>query len=140
VTETAPAAPSSEASRGTVVGVVDEQLDAVRFDDRGLVPAVVQDAGDDAVLMLGYMDREALIRTLTTGRSWFWSRSRQEYWCKGETSGDRQLVREVRYDCDGDAVLVRVEQLGRGACHTGNRSCFYRAFGDASGDAASSPG
>jgi len=140
VTETAPAAPSSEASRGTVVGVVDEQLDAVRFDDRGLVPAVVQDAGDGAVLMLGYMDRAALVRTLTTGRSWFWSRSRQEYWCKGETSGDRQLVREVRYDCDGDAVLVRVEQLGRGACHTGNRSCFYRAFGDASGDAASSPG
>ncbi|HMK98996.1 MAG TPA: phosphoribosyl-AMP cyclohydrolase [Acidimicrobiales bacterium] len=140
MTETAPAAPSSEASRGTVVGVVDEQLDAVRFDDRGLVPAVVQDAGDGAVLMLGYMDREALVRTLTTGRSWFWSRSRQEYWCKGETSGDRQLVREVRYDCDGDAVLVRVEQLGRGACHTGNRSCFYRAFGDASGDAASSPG
>ncbi|HXW31782.1 MAG TPA: phosphoribosyl-AMP cyclohydrolase, partial [Acidimicrobiales bacterium] len=92
MTETAPAAPPSEAPRGTVVGVVDEQLDVVRFDDRGLVPAVVQDAGDDAVLMLGYMDREALIRTLTTGRSWFWSRSRQEYWCKGETSGDRQLV------------------------------------------------
>jgi phosphoribosyl-AMP cyclohydrolase len=94
------------------------------------VAAIVQDADDGTVLMLGWMDREALERTLSTGRSWFWSRSRQEYWCKGETSGDRQWVKEVRYDCDGDAVLVRVEQEGRGACHTGNRSCFYRAFGD----------
>ena len=115
---------------GTVIGVSDEELDAVAFDGSGLVPAVVQDAGDGTVLMLGYMDREALRRTLTTGRTWFWSRSRQDYWCKGETSGDRQLVRQVRYDCDVDAVLVVVEQLGGGACHTGNRSCFYRAFGD----------
>ena len=66
--------------------------------------------------------------TLTTGRSWFWSRSRQEYWCKGETSGDRQWVREAYYDCDGDAVLLVVEQEGRGACHTGERTCFFRAF------------
>jgi phosphoribosyl-AMP cyclohydrolase len=116
---------------GTVVGARPEELAAVRYDAAGLVPAIVQDAGDGTVLMLGYMDEEALRRTLETGRSWFWSRSRQEYWCKGETSGDRQLVREVRYDCDGDAVLVRVEQLGRGACHTGNRSCFYRLFGAA---------
>ncbi|MDE3085486.1 MAG: phosphoribosyl-AMP cyclohydrolase [Acidobacteriota bacterium] len=111
------------------VPVVEEEIDAVSFDEHGLVPAVVQDAGDGAVLMLGYMDREALVRTLSTGRSWFWSRSRQEYWCKGETSGDRQWVRDVRYDCDADAVLVVVEQEGRGACHTGNRSCFYRSFG-----------
>ena len=131
MTDRAPVAPSAEGLRGTVVGVVHEEVEGIRFDDRGLVPAIVQDAHDGAVLMLGYMDREALVRTLTTGRSWFWSRSRQEYWCKGETSGDRQLVREVRYDCDGDAVLVRVEQLGRGACHTGSRSCFYRAFGEA---------
>lgn len=117
------------APAGVVIGAADEELDAVRFDDAGLVPAIVQDAGDGTVLMLGYMDREALRRTLTTGRSWFWSRSRQEYWCKGESSGDRQLIRDVRYDCDGDAVLVVVDQLGRGACHTGNRSCFYRAFG-----------
>jgi phosphoribosyl-AMP cyclohydrolase len=121
---------------GTVIGAADEELDAVRFDASGLVPAVVQDAGDGAVLMVGYMDREALRRTLTTGRSWFWSRSRQDYWCKGETSGDRQLVRQVRYDCDGDAVLVVVEQLGRGACHTGNRSCFYRRFGAAGAGAS----
>jgi phosphoribosyl-AMP cyclohydrolase len=116
--------------RGTIVPVTDAEMQLVRFDGSGLVPAVVQDAEDGTVLMLGYMDREALQRTLSTGRSWFWSRSRQEYWCKGETSGDRQWVKEVRYDCDGDAVLVRVEQEGKGACHTGNRSCFYRAFGD----------
>jgi phosphoribosyl-AMP cyclohydrolase len=82
------------------------------------------------VLMLGYMNREALTRTLSSGRTWFWSRSRQEYWCKGETSGDRQWVRSVHYDCDGDAVLVRVDQEGKGACHTGARSCFYRPFTD----------
>ena len=111
------------------IPVVEDEIDAVRFDEGGLVPAVVQDVADGTVLMLGYMDREALVRTLTTGRSWFWSRSRQDYWCKGETSGDRQWVRDVRYDCDADAVLVVVEQEGRGACHTGNRSCFYRSFG-----------
>jgi phosphoribosyl-AMP cyclohydrolase len=79
--------------------------------------------------MLGYMNAEALRLTLRTGRSWFWSRSRQEYWCKGETSGDRQWVRSVRYDCDGDTILLVVDQDGAGACHTGERSCFYRAFG-----------
>jgi len=126
------------APRGEGVPFTEAELDRVRFGasgsaspgGAGLVAAVVQDAEDGTVLMLGWMDREALERTLSTGRSWFWSRSRQEYWCKGETSGDRQWVKEVRYDCDGDAVLVRVEQEGRGACHTGNRSCFYRAFGD----------
>ena len=91
--------------------------------------AVVQEVGTKDVLMVGWMDAEALRRTLATGRSWFWSRSRQEYWCKGETSGDRQYVRQIRYDCDGDALLLLVEQTGRGACHTGERSCFYRAFG-----------
>ena len=107
----------------------EEELAVVRFGADGLVPAIVQDAGDGAVLMLGYMDSEALRRTLQTGRSWFWSRSRREYWCKGETSGDRQWVRSVRYDCDGDAVLVVVDQDGKGACHTGARSCFFRTFG-----------
>lgn len=111
------------------VEFTEEELDVVRFGADGLVPAVVQDAGDGTVLMLGYMDAEALRRTLRTGRSWFWSRSRSEYWCKGETSGDRQWVRSVRYDCDGDALLVLVDQDGNGACHTGARSCFYRAFG-----------
>ena len=75
------------------------------------------------------MNEEALRRTLETGRTWFWSRSRQEYWCKGETSGDRQYVREAYYDCDMDVLLFVVEQEGRGACHTGERSCFFRAFG-----------
>ena len=103
-------------------------LGDVAFGSDGLVPAVIQDASDGAVLMLGYMNAEALKRTLETGRSWFWSRSRQEYWCKGETSGNRQFVREVRYDCDGDAVLVVVEQVGDGACHTGERSCFFRSL------------
>jgi phosphoribosyl-AMP cyclohydrolase len=104
-------------------------LDAIAFNADGLVPAVVQDATDGAVLMLGYMDGVALRRTLSTGRTWFWSRSRGEYWCKGETSGDRQWVRAVRYDCDGDSLLVTVDQDGAGACHTGERSCFHRAFG-----------
>jgi phosphoribosyl-AMP cyclohydrolase len=79
--------------------------------------------------MLGWMDAEALRRTLTTGRTWFWSRSRQEYWCKGETSGNRQWVRAAAYDCDGDAVLVTVDQEGCGACHTGDWSCFHHRFG-----------
>jgi len=78
--------------------------------------------------MLAYMDREALTRTMESGRTWFWSRSRNEYWCKGETSGNRQFVREVRYDCDGDTLLVIVDQEGSGACHTGERSCFFRAL------------
>jgi phosphoribosyl-AMP cyclohydrolase len=89
----------------------------------GLVPAVVQQHGTGEVLMLGWMDDEALARTLTTGRATYWSRSRQEYWVKGDTSGHRQWVREVRLDCDGDALLVRVDQEGP-ACHTGDRSCF----------------
>jgi phosphoribosyl-AMP cyclohydrolase len=105
-----------------------EGLEEVVFSSEGLVPAIVQDAKDGAVLMLAYMDAEALRRTLESGRSWFWSRSRQEYWCKGESSGNRQHVREVRYDCDGDAVLLVVDQEGDGACHTGERSCFFRAI------------
>jgi phosphoribosyl-AMP cyclohydrolase len=113
----------------TPVEFTEDQLALVRFGADGLVPAIVQDATDGTVLMLGYMDGEALRRTLQTGRTWFWSRSRGEYWCKGETSGDRQWVRAVRYDCDGDAVLVVVDQDGSGACHTGARSCFYRSFG-----------
>ena len=129
---TTPATPvSSTVDRvATPVEFDDDELALIKFDDAGLVPAVIQDATDGAVLMVGYMNEEALRRTLGSGRSWFWSRSRQEYWCKGETSGDRQWVRSVHYDCDGDALLVTVDQDGRGACHTGNRSCFYRAFGD----------
>jgi phosphoribosyl-AMP cyclohydrolase len=89
----------------------------------GLVPAVVQQHDTGEVLMLGWMDDEALARTITTRRATYWSRSRQEYWVKGETSGHRQHVREVRLDCDGDTLLVKVEQEGA-ACHTGDRTCF----------------
>lgn len=89
----------------------------------GLVAAIVQDATSGAVLMLAWMDDEALARTLTTGRATYWSRSRQRYWVKGETSGHTQAVREVRLDCDGDAVLLRVDQTGP-ACHTGSATCF----------------
>jgi len=89
----------------------------------GLVPAIVQDATDGRVLMLAWMDDEALRRTLTTKRGTYWSRSRQSYWVKGETSGNTQAVREVRLDCDGDTLLVRVDQSGP-ACHTGSVTCF----------------
>jgi phosphoribosyl-AMP cyclohydrolase len=114
---------------GTPIGFTDEQLAVVKYDDKGLVAAIVQERTTHQVLMLGYMDEEALRRTLSTGRSWFFSRSRQEYWCKGETSGDRQYVHSVSYDCDGDALLLKVDQEGKGACHTGEYTCFYRDFG-----------
>ncbi|HET7388016.1 MAG TPA: phosphoribosyl-AMP cyclohydrolase [Nocardioidaceae bacterium] len=95
----------------------------LKRDEHGLVPAVVQQHDTGEVLMLGWMDDEALARTLSSGRTTFWSRSRREYWVKGETSGNRQHVREVRLDCDGDTLLIRVDQEGP-ACHTGTRSCF----------------
>ena len=95
----------------------------LKRNDDGLVAAVVQQQGTHEVLMLGWMDDEALHRTLTTGRGTYWSRSRQEYWVKGETSGHTQRVVEVRLDCDGDTLLVRVDQVGA-ACHTGERTCF----------------
>jgi phosphoribosyl-AMP cyclohydrolase len=95
----------------------------LKRDASGLVTAVVQDVASRDVLMVGWMDDEALHRTLTTGRGTFWSRSRQDYWVKGETSGNIQEVREVRLDCDGDTVLVLVDQHGP-ACHTGTRTCF----------------
>jgi phosphoribosyl-AMP cyclohydrolase len=114
----------------TPITTSDEHLARIRYDAAGLVPAIIQEEGSGDVLMLGYMNAEAVRRTLETGRTWFWSRSRSEYWCKGETSGDRQWVRRAYYDCDGDTLLVMVEQEGRGACHTGNRTCFYRSFAD----------
>src|SRR5262245_53913 len=113
----------------TPIQYSEAELDAVTYDSAGLVPAIIQEVGTKDVLMVGWMNRESLERTLATGRTWFWSRSRQEYWCKGETSGDRQFVREAFYDCDMDVLLFTVEQEGRGACHTGERSCFFRAFG-----------
>jgi phosphoribosyl-AMP cyclohydrolase len=113
----------------TPISARDEDLANVTYNADGLVPAIVQEASTGQVLMMAWMNEDSLRRTLETGRTWFWSRSRQEYWCKGETSGDRQFVREAFYDCDGDTLLFVVEQEGRGACHTGEHSCFYRSFG-----------
>jgi len=97
--------------------------DRLKRNPDGLVPAVAQQHDTGEVLMLGYMDDEALARTLATGRATYWSRSRQEYWVKGETSGHRQYVKEVRLDCDGDTILLKVDQEGP-ACHTGDHTCF----------------
>ena len=102
-------------------------IDEMTFDERGLVPAVVQDAQTRGVLMLAYMNAESLKRTLETGETWFWSRSRAQLWHKGETSGNTQRVVDVFLDCDGDALVVRVEPAGP-ACHTGQRSCFHNVI------------
>jgi phosphoribosyl-AMP cyclohydrolase len=114
----------------TPIAVRPDELTRVRFNADGLVPAVVQEQASGRVLMLGWMNEVTLRRTLAEGRTVFWSRSRQEEWAKGDSSGDRQWVREAWYDCDGDVLLFLVEQEGRGACHTGERSCFFRRFGD----------
>ncbi|MEI8240843.1 MAG: phosphoribosyl-AMP cyclohydrolase [Actinomycetota bacterium] len=106
-----------------------EQLAAVKFDASGLVPVIAQDVHTKSVLMMAYMNAETLAMTLAEGRMVYWSRSRKEVWRKGDTSGDRQFVRAGYYDCDGDTLLFLVEQEGGGACHTGEYSCFYRAFG-----------
>ncbi|MBI2704128.1 MAG: phosphoribosyl-AMP cyclohydrolase [Actinobacteria bacterium] len=121
----------------TPIAATDEQLHKVAFDADGLVPAIIQEAETGRILMMAWMNEDSLARTLETGRTWFWSRSRQEYWCKGETSGDRQFVRQAFYDCDGDVLLFVVEQEGKGACHTGAYSCFFRQFGE--GHSAASP-
>ena len=97
------------------------------YDERGLLPAIDQDATTKQVLMLAWVDAEAVRRTLDSGTTWFWSRSRSEYWNKGATSGNTQRVREVRYDCDQDALLMVVDAAGP-ACHTGETSCFYRSL------------
>ena len=106
-----------------------EEFPDLQWDERGLIPAIVQDVETGQVVMLAYMNEKSLRRTLLEGETWFWSRSREELWHKGATSGHIQRVREVRYDCDGDALLVLVEQVGV-ACHTGNFSCFYRRLGE----------
>ncbi len=107
-----------------------EQLEAVKYNDDGLVAAIVQDEGTGSVLMMAWMNAETLKQSLDEGRTVFWSRSRQEVWRKGDTSGDRQWIRSAHYDCDGDTLLFKVEQEGAGACHTGEYSCFYRPFGE----------
>ena len=104
-------------------------LDEVRFDAQGLIPAVAQDHASGAVLMIAWMNAESLKETVATGQVTYWSRSRQALWRKGETSGHRQRLKELRLDCDGDTLLLLVEQLGP-ACHTNRRSCFYRALRD----------
>ncbi|MDT7856606.1 phosphoribosyl-AMP cyclohydrolase [Rubrivirga sp. S365] len=105
-------------------------LDAAKFDDDGLVAAIAQDDATGDVLMLAYMNRDTLRQTLETGVMTYWSRSRQKVWVKGETSGNTQAVKAAYVDCDGDALLFRIEQAGGAACHTGHRSCFYRRVED----------
>ena len=105
-------------------------MDTIKWDTQGLVPAVVQDAETKEVLMLAYMNAEAFQATLETGHATFYSRSRNELWVKGKTSGHLQMVRAVYIDCDQDAILVRVDQIGGAACHKGYRSCFYRKIVD----------
>ncbi|MBJ7369749.1 MAG: phosphoribosyl-AMP cyclohydrolase [Ilumatobacteraceae bacterium] len=107
-----------------------DQLSGVSYNADGLIPVIAQcvDTGD--ILMMAWMSEESLRMTFAEGRMVYFSRSRNELWRKGDTSGDRQFVREAYFDCDGDTLLFKVDQEGRGACHTGERSCFYRAFGE----------
>jgi phosphoribosyl-AMP cyclohydrolase len=111
-----------------------DQLAAVKYNSDGLVAAIAQDVHTRSVLMMAWMNADTLRMTLDEGRMVYWSRSRSEVWRKGDTSGDRQFVREAFYDCDGDTLLFLVEQEGKGACHTGAYSCFFRSFGP--GDSA----
>jgi phosphoribosyl-AMP cyclohydrolase len=116
-------------SEVTSIDATPEQLATVTYTSDGLVPAIVQDQATGQVLMMAWMNAETLQQSLQEGRTVFWSRSRQEVWRKGDTSGDRQWIREAYYDCDGDTLLFVVEQEGSGACHTGEFTCFFRAFG-----------
>lgn len=111
------------------IAVVEEELARVKYDADGLVPAIVQERATGEVLMMAYMNAATLRRSLTEGRTVFWSRSRGEEWRKGDTSGERQWIRSASYDCDGDTLLFVVDQEGQGACHTGHHSCFFRNFG-----------
>lgn len=108
----------------------DSFLDAIRWTDDGLVPAIAQDAESGRILMMAWMNRESLQLTAEEGRAVYWSRSRQQLWRKGESSGHVQQVREIRLDCDEDVIVLQVEQLGGMACHTGRESCFYRVLRD----------
>ena len=114
-------------------------LDDLKYDDNGLITAISQDFKTGEVLMIAYMNREAIENTIKTGHGHYWSRSRQEQWKKGESSGHVQIVHDIRIDCDMDAILLQVEQIG-GACHTGFRSCFYRTMeGDIVGEKVFEP-
>ena len=116
----------------TPISASEAELATVKYNEDGLVAAIVQDAATRDVLMMAWMNAETLRQSLTEGRTVFWSRSRQEVWRKGDTSGDLQFIREAFYDCDGDTLLFVVEQEGKGACHTGAWSCFFRPFGASS--------
>lgn len=131
---TSPPPEAAAAAVATPIDASSELLDSVRYDDAGLVVAIVQDDETDAVLMQAYMNAETLAMSLEQGRTVFWSRSRQEIWRKGDTSGEHQYIRSAHLDCDGDSLLFRVQQLGGGACHTGAYTCFHRPFGDADQD------
>jgi phosphoribosyl-AMP cyclohydrolase len=119
----------AENTQGRVIVATAEQLRAVKYNSDGLVPAIAQCVETGDILMMAWMNAESLAMTFDEGRMVYWSRSRSELWRKGDTSGDRQFVREAFYDCDGDTLLFKVEQEGKGACHTGERSCFFRSFG-----------
>ena len=121
---------TSNNARGRVILATADQLSGVVYNADGLVPAIAQCADTGDILMLAWMNAESLRMTFAEGRMVYFSRSRNELWRKGDTSGDRQFVREAYIDCDGDTLLFKVDQEGRGACHTGERSCFYRAFGE----------
>lgn len=114
---------------GRIIVASPQELAAVKYNADGLVPAIAQCVETGDILMMAWMNAESLSMTFAEGRMVYFSRSRSELWRKGDTSGDRQFVREAYYDCDGDTLLFKVEQEGKGACHTGERSCFYRAFG-----------
>jgi phosphoribosyl-AMP cyclohydrolase len=116
--------------QGRIIVATADELAAVKYNADGLVPAITQCVETGDILMMAWMNAESLSMTFAEGRMVYYSRSRSELWRKGDTSGDRQFVREAYYDCDGDTLLFKVEQEGKGACHTGERSCFYRAFGE----------
>jgi phosphoribosyl-AMP cyclohydrolase len=116
-------------STGVSIAATPEQLAEVRYDRDGLVPAIAQDVHTGEVLMMAWMNAETLQMTLDEGRMVYWSRSRQEVWRKGDTSGDGQYVQSAYFDCDADVLLFKVIQDGKGACHTGEYSCFFRRFG-----------
>ena len=121
--------PSADSPAVTPIEVREQDLEQVRYNEDGLVAAIVQDVDTHAGLMMAWMNAETLRMSLEQGRTVFWSRSRQEVWRKGDTSGARQFIRSASYDCDGDTLLFQVEQEGNGACHTGAYSCFFRDFG-----------
>src|SRR3954467_4684182 len=112
--------------------------DKLKFNSEGLIPAIIQDHKNGRVLMMAWMNRASLEDTIKTGKTHFWSRSRQKYWMKGETSGNTQNVKDVAFDCDGDTLLIQVEQTGA-ACHEGYRSCFFRSVESGAADKVTEP-